>query len=173
MQYRDSSIATHYSKGVIAGVDSSNAVRIGPGPLGGVIDVVGDSATIDLHINAKGTGDINIGSSGQGVYLAGANARIGGFIYHTDTAVATPNFATTNAMVMETTHAITGVPAATPGATTNAFLLAHPHNLSTDCALVGAYVASTAGQVHCRFAKVSTLTVASATATISFLVFRQ
>jgi hypothetical protein len=172
MQYRDSSIATHYQRGVIAGVDSSNAVRIESGALGGSIDVVGDSATIDLYINAKGTGDLNLGSSGQGLYLAGSTVRFGGFLKVTDTGVATPNFATTNAMVMETTHTITGLPALTAGATTNAFIQAMGHNLSTDCALVGCYVGSTAGQAHCRFVKVSTLTVGASTATITFLVHR-
>lgn len=172
MQYRDSSIATHYQRGIIAGVESSNAVRLEASSLGGRIDVVGDSATIDLYIEAKGTGDLNIGSSGQGLYFAGSTTPFRGYIRVTDTAVATPNFNTTNAMVMETTHTITGLPAATLGGTTNAFIQAMPHNLSTDCALVNCYVGSTAGQAHCRFAKVSTLTVASATATISFLVTR-
>jgi hypothetical protein len=164
MQYRDSSIATHHGRGMVLGVDSSHGVKIEGGSTGGLIVPVGDDTDISISIQGKGAG---------GVFLGGSSSPFSGFLMATDTAVATPNFATTNAMVMETTHTITGLPAATAGATSNAFVLAHAHNLSTDCALVGAYVGSTAGQVHCRFAKVSTLTVGASTATISFLVVRR
>lgn len=172
MQYRDSSIATHTGRGVIAGHESSHGVRLEGGSTGGVVEAVGDDTDISLTVRAKGAGGVTVGSSGQAIFLAGSSTPFAGFQRVTDTGVATPNFATTNAMVMETTHTITGLPAATAGATTNVFVLANPHNLSTDCALLHTYVGSTAGQVHCRFAKVSTLTVASATATISFLAFR-
>ena len=161
MQYRDSSIATHYSRGIIAGVESSHGIKLEGGSTGAQISAVGDDANISLTLKGKGAG---------GVFLGDGTGAIAGFLRVTDTAVATPNFATTNAMVMETTHTITGLPAATAGATTNAFIQAMAHNLSTDCALVGVYVGSTAGQAHCRFAKVSTLTVGASTATISFLV---
>lgn len=164
MQYRDSSIATHYSKGVIASVDSSHGVRIEGGSTGALIEPVGDDANISISIKGKGTG---------AVFVGGSSSPFSGFLMHTDTAVATPNFNSTNLLVMETTHTIAGVPALTAGATTNAYVLAHPHNLSTDCALLYAYVASTADQVHCRFAKHSTLTVAASTATIDFLIIRR
>ena len=173
MEYRDSSIGTHYSRGIVAGVDSSHGVKIDGGSTGGAITAVGDDQHISLGIAPKGLGLLGLGSSGTNIFFAGSTSPFRGFVMVTDTAVATPNFATTNAMVMETTHAVTGVSAATAGATTNAFVLAHGHNLSTDCALVGAYVGSTAGQVHCRFIKCSTLTVGASTATISFLIVRQ
>ena len=161
MQYRDSSIGSHYTRGVVYGVDSSHGVKIEGGSTGGVISAAGDDTDISLTLKGKGAG---------GVFFGTSTSAIVGYLRVTDTAVATPNFATTNAMVMETTHTITGLPAATPGATTNAFITAMAHNLSTDCALVGVYVGSTAGQAHCRFAKVSTLSVSASTATISFLV---
>jgi hypothetical protein len=161
MFYRDSSLATHYSRGNAFGVDSSHGVKIEGGSTGGVIQAIGDDTDISITLKGKGAG---------GVFLGAGTGSIGGYLRVTDTAVATPNFATTNAMVMETTHTITGLPAATAGATTNAFITAMAHNLSTDCALVGVYVGSTAGQAHCRFAKVSTVTVSASTATISFLV---
>jgi hypothetical protein len=164
MIYRDSSIGTHYGKGVVAGVESSHGVKISGGSTGGVVEAVGDDTDISLLLKGKGAG---------GVFIGNSSSPFSGFLMHTDTAVATPNFATTNAMVMETTHVITGVPAATVGGTTNAFIVAMPHNLSTDCALVNAYIGSTATEVHCRFLKASTLSVGASTATISFLIVRR
>lgn len=190
---------THFQGDVLSNVDdSSHGVKLSGGSTGGLIEPCGDEANIALTIRGKGTGPlqlgstasvltiggsgtisigssggtVNLGSSGGPVFIAGSTVPFLGFMRFTDTAVATPNFATTNAMVMETTHIITGLPAATLGGTTNPYVLAVPHNLSTDCALLHAYVGSTAGDVHCRFAKVSTLTVAATTGTISFLVFR-
>jgi hypothetical protein len=164
---------THHQGDFTAHVGSSHGVRLSGGSTGGIVEAVGDDTNVSLTIRSQGVGPITIGSSGQSVAFSGSSSPFSGFLYHTDTAVATPNFATTNAMVMETTHAITGVPARTDGATTNAFVIAMPHNLSTDAALLHAYIGSTADQVHVRFAKVSTLTVASATATISFAILRR
>lgn len=161
MNYRDSSLATHHVRGMAFGVDSSHGVKVEGGSTGGVISAIGDDADISLTLKGKGAG---------GVFIGAGTAAISGYLRVTDTAVATPNFNSTNAMVMETTHTITGLPAATVGGTTNAFIQAMAHNLSTDCALVGVYVGSTAGQAHCRFLKASTLTVSASTATISFLV---
>lgn len=95
-----------------------------------------------------------------------------GFIRLTDTAVVTPNFATTNAMVMETTSALT-----TQGVTTASFMVsARGYDIgspSTDMIIVGAYVSrSTQGDVHCLLAKLSTLTVGASTATITYLISR-
>lgn len=174
MQFRSSnSKFTHFQGDVLSNIDdSSHGVKLSGGTTGGVVEAIGDETNIALTVRGKGSGNVTLGSSGASVFIAGSTTPFMGHIRFTDTAVATPNFATTNAMVMETTHVITGVPAATAGAATNAFVLAMPHNLSTDCALLHSYIGSTAGDVHCRFAKVSTLTVASATATISFLVTR-
>lgn len=182
MQFRSTNGKfTHFSGDVVSNVDdSSHGVKLSGGSTGGVIEPVGDETNIALTVRPKGTGpftlgssgDINLGSSGGSVFIAGSTTPLKGYIRVTDTAVATPNFNTTNAMVMETTHTITGLPAATLGGTTNAFIQAMPHNLSTDCALLYAYVGSTADQAHCRFVKVSTVTVAASTATISFLITR-
>lgn len=136
-----------------------------------VIGITADEITLTSTSVVLSSTEVFVGSSGAQVTVAGG-APFSGFIKFTDTAVATPNFATTNAMVMETTHTITGLAAQTLGGTTGWFVLPNPHNLSTDCALLHAWVGSTAGEVHCRFAKVSTLTVSASTATISFLVIR-
>lgn len=147
---------THYQGEVIAGTGSSHGVLIGGGSAGGRIEAVGDDANINLTLAGKGTGSILFGNS---------TSPFLGVQRYTDTAVATPDFNTTNAMVMETTHTLTGV-------TSSHFLIAHGRNLSTDCLLCAVYPASTAGQAHCRFVKVSTVTVAASTATIDFLAFR-
>src|SRR3990167_5598879 len=160
---------SHYQYDLTAHVGSSHGVRLSGGSTGGIVEAVGDDTNVSLTIRGQGTGAVTIGSSGANLFLGGSSVAYQGVLYATDTAVATPNFATTNAMVMETTHAITGLSSQTPGAIQTAFLQAMGHNLSTDCALVGCYIGSTATEVHCRFAKVSTVTVAASTATISFL----
>lgn len=162
----------HFQGDVVSNVGSSHGVILRGGSTGGLIEPAGDDTSISLTVQARNLGILYLGSSGAPVQVAGSTAPWQGFIRFTDTAVATPNFATTNAMVMETTHAITGVAAQTIGGAQGYFVLANPHNLSTDCALLHAYVASTADEVHCRFAKVSTVTVAATTATIGFLIVR-
>ena len=177
--------------------NSSHGVQLTGGSTGGIVTAAGDETNIALNVIPKGSGPlvlgaagnitigsgaanvtfgssgtILIGSSGASLQLGGSTTPFSGMIRFTDTAVATPNFATTNAMVMETTHTITGVSSQTLGAEARFYIIAQPHNLSTDCALVNCFVGSTGAEVHCRFAKVSTLSVAASTATISFLVFR-
>ena len=157
---------THFQGDVLSNIDdSSHGVKLSGGSTGGVVEPCGDETNIALTVRGKGSGPLTLGSSGSAVFTGGSTAPFLGFIRFTDTAVTTPNFATTNAMVMETTHTITGV-------NSSHFIIANGVNLSTDAALVNVYPASTAGEVHCRFAKVSTLTVASATATINFLAIR-
>ena len=185
---------THYGGDILSNTDdSSHGVHLTGGSTGGIVQPCGDEDNIALTVRAKGAGPLNlvssgtftltstqvdivsteigVGSSGAQVTIAGG-APFSGFVKFTDTAVATPDFNTTNAMVMETTHAITGVAANTLGGTTGWFVIANPHNLSTDCALLHAYVSDTATEIHCRFAKVSTVAVSASTATISFLVIR-
>ena len=162
---------THFSYDLTAHAGSSHGVRLSGGSTGGIVEAVGDDTNVSLTIRGQGTGRVTIGSSGQSVFFSGSTSGMSGWIRFTDTAVATPNFATTNAMVMETTHVITG--SGTAGEAGGSMVFANGVNLSTDCVIVGAYVSgSTADDVHVRFAKVSTVTVASATATINFLVFR-
>lgn len=182
-----SSHGIHLTGGSTGGVvqpcgdEADIALRLAPkgsGPLilgtagGGPISLLSSGALTltSTTVNLTST-TVNVGTSGAVVTVAGGSP-FSGFIKFTDTAVGTPNFATTNAMVMETTHVITGVTALTAGSTAGYFVLANGHNLSTDCALVGAYVGSTAGDVHCRFLKASTLSVGASTATISFLIVR-
>lgn len=183
MQVGGSGTITFGTAGGALQLGSSGAITIGASPSAiklsgsGTIDISSGGGAVNIATSGaitigSGAGTVNVGSSGGPVFIAGSTVPFLGFTRFTDTAVATPNFATTNAMVMETTHTITGLPAATLGGTTNAYIVAMPHNLSTDCALLHAFVGSTAEQAHCRFAKVSTLAVGATTATISFLVFR-
>lgn len=188
MEFRSTNVIgySHFQGDLVTNVGSSHGVQISGGSTGGSIFPVGDDANISLTIGSKGTGALNLGSTVAGapaalgsastgnvtigstnstVFISGSTAPFSGFLRMTDTAVATPNFATTNAMVMETTHAFAGL-------TTNYFLLAQPQNLSTDCLLAQVFVGSTAGEIHCRFVKVSTLAVSASTATISFLAIR-
>jgi len=156
---------THHGGAMVLGVDSSHGVELDGGSTGGFLRAIGDDANISLNLIPKGTGPLILGNSSTPVYLAGSTAPFLGPLRFTDTAVATPNFNTTNIMVMETTHVLTGaVPAW--------YVLAQARNLSTDCAYVGCYVGSTVGDVHCRFIKASTVTVSASTATIDFLVFK-
>ena len=166
MQFRSSnSKFTHFQGDVLSNIDdSSHGVKLSGGSTGGVIEPCGDDTAIALTIRAKGSGPLTLGSSGSAVFTGGSTAPFAGFIRQVS-SFATPNFATTNAMVMETTHAMTGIDS-------SCLMVVNGVNLSTDCALVNAYAASTAGQFHCRFAKVSTLTVAATTATIRILAVR-
>lgn len=171
---------THFTGDVSAQVGSSHGVRLSGGSTGGIVEAIGDDTDISLTLRGKGAGAVTIGAastiltlgtSGGQIRMGGSTAPFYGMIRFLDTAVATPNFATTNAMVMETTHAITGLSSATVNGSPY-FVLANAVNNSTDCALVGAFIGSTADQVHCRWLKASTLTVAASTATVNFLIFR-
>jgi hypothetical protein len=158
---------------------SSHGVQLSGGSTGGIVTAAGDEADVALNLVGKGTGAVIVSNSSSplvwggggitlstgGTFQIGSTAPFAGWIRISDTAVATPNFNTTNAMVMETTHAITGV-------NSSHFVDAQGVNLSTDCCLANAYPGSTAGQVHCRFLKVSTVTVAATTATIQFVITR-
>lgn len=174
----------HFHGDVVSNVSSgapfgsSHGVHLTGGTTGGVITAAGDEANVTLNVTGKGTAPVIIGNSSSPITLGGSTMTLssGSVVQVGSTApwagdfrqvssFATPNFATTNAMVMETTHVVTG-------ANSSHFIVANGANLSTDCALVGVYAGSTVGDVHCRFAKVSTLTVAAATATMRFLVTR-
>lgn len=166
MEYRNSSNSQHLRQGAAFGVDSSHGVQLSGGSTGGRVDAVGDDNNITLSLAGKGTGPTVVGNSSSPVFVGGSTAPFLGFIRASDTAVATPNFATTNAMVMETTHTLAGV-------NTSHFLIALPRNFSTDCALLNVFHGtSNAGEVHCRFLKASTLTVSATTGTIDFLAIR-
>ena len=180
----------HYQGDIISNVSSrtgfgqivsSHGVHLTGGSTGGIVTAAGDEANIALRISPKGTGPLVLGVSGAstvvwstlnsltvssgGNFQLGSTAPLAGIVRQSDTAVATPDFNTTNMMVMETTHTIAG-------ANSSCFLVANSPNLSTDCAIVGVFAASTAGQVHCRLMKTSTLAVAVTTATINFLMYR-
>jgi len=134
----------------------------------GALTIGGASTNLTL-----GSTLINIGSTTAVVQFSGSTAPFSGFLRFSDTAVATPNFNSTNMMVMETTHVLAGISTATVSGSPY-FLVANAVNVSTDCSLVGAFIGTTAAsnEVHCRWLKASTLTVAASTATVNFLVIR-
>jgi hypothetical protein len=71
MLYRSSTGGQHISGDITAGVGSSHGVQMSGGSTGGIIQAVGDDASISLNILAKGAGGITIGSSLQTVTIAG------------------------------------------------------------------------------------------------------
>ncbi len=211
MNYRSTN-ASGYRHGGHAGVfgsDEGYGIEFNPTSTGVAagpnIMPCGDDANIPFTIQAKGTGQLNVGSGGPlalastgamtigaastnltlgstlvnigsttaSVMFSGSTAPFSGFLRFSDTAVATPNFATTNIMVMETTHVLAGLSTATVNGSPY-FVIANAVNVSTDCSLVGAFIGTTAAsnEVHCRWIKASTLTVGASTATVNFLIVR-
>mgnify|MGYP001571671590 CR=1 FL=1 len=176
---------THFTGDVTAQVGSSHGVRLSGGSTGGIIESVGDDADVTLSISAKGAGGVVIGNSSNAITLGngstlltlgatGGQVRMGGstapfygMVRYTDTAVTTPTlFNDTDAgRVAETTHALTGV-------NSSHFIIAQSTNLPAAVTIAGAYPGSTAGDVHIRFAKGSTVAVAGTTCTVQFLAFR-
>jgi hypothetical protein len=158
---------------------SSHGVQLSGGSTGGIVTAAGDEANVTLNLTGKGTGAVIVSNSSSplvyggggitlstgGTFQIGSTAPFAGWIRFTDTAVSTPDFTSTNKMVIETTHAITGV-------NSSHFVDAQGVNLSTDCCLANSYPGSTVGEVHCRFIKVSTLAVTVTTATIQFVITR-
>jgi hypothetical protein len=158
----------HYQGDVASNVGSSHGVRLSGGSTGGIVEAVGDDTNVSLTIRSQGTGPITIGSSGQPVQISGSTSPFQGFIRFTSTGVATPNFNSTNLMVVESSVTITGV-------NSSHFVLAQFRNngiASTDMTLTNVRPTSTNNEVLFAFEKHSTVTVAASTATIDFLVFR-
>jgi len=71
MEYRNSGVNTHYGGGLVAGVDRNAGTEI----LGSTISVASDSATANLTVVAKGTGNIQLGDSSQTVSLGGSTTQ--------------------------------------------------------------------------------------------------
>lgn len=186
MEFRSTNDAySHYQGDLISNVseggpqNSSHGVQLTGGTTGAIVTAAGDKTNIPINFAGKGTAAVRVGNSSSPLILVsqsatfstgtvlqvGSTAPFAGFVRFTDTAVATPNFNTTNMMVMETTHVITGV-------NSSHFIVANGVNLSTDCVIAGAFAGSTAGDVHCRLLKASNAAVGASTATINFLVYR-
>src|SRR3990167_7564695 len=166
---------THFGGDVTAQVNSSHGVRLSGGSTGGIVEAVGDDTNVSLRIRAQGAANINIGNSSQPIIVStggtlqlGSTAPFAGFIRFTSTAISTPDFNTTNAMVIESSVTITGV-------NSSHFILgkfAHNGVASTDMTIGYVTTTSTANEVLIGFEKHSTVTVAASTATMDFLVFR-
>lgn len=159
---------THFQYDLTAHVGSSHGVRLSGGSTGGIVEAVGDDTNVSLTLRGQGSGGVVVGSSGQTVMIAGSTAPFLGLRRHTDTAVATPNFDSTNAMVIHSSVTISGV-------NSSHFILAQYRNngiASTDMTIANVRPTSTNDEVLIAFEKHSTVTVAASTATIDFLIFR-
>ena len=177
MEFRSTqSRYVHFQGDVISNVssggveNSSHGVHLTGGSTGGLILSAGDETDISLQVRGKGTGVLDVGSSGAPITLGGSTSLFRGLIFFQDTAVTLPDIASTDAGKSSgmTTHAIAGV-------TTNSVILANLRNdtNSTAIQLVSAYASrSTAGEVHCNFIKSDSIAFAATTGTINFAVFR-
>lgn len=76
MTDRRSSSGTHFQKEVIAGVDSSHAVRLDGGSTGGIVEAFGADTNISLNVRGKGTGRVVLGNSSQSVFASGDSAAL-------------------------------------------------------------------------------------------------
>lgn len=159
---------THFQFDVTAHAGSSHGVRLSGGSTGGIVEAVGDDTNVSLTIRGQGTGAVSVGSSGQTVFLAGSTAPFAGMFRAVSTAIATPNFNTTNAMVVESSYALAGV-------NSSHFVFAQFRNngiASTDMTICNVRPTSTNDEVVIGFEKHSTVTVAASTATVDFLIIR-
>ena len=178
MEYRSTSLIgyVHYQGEILSNVGSSHGIRLSGGSTGGIIEPYGDDANITLRVTAKGSGGVVLGganqqvviSSGGGELLVGSTAPFAGFVRFTSTAISTPDFNTTNAMVIGSSVTITG-------ANSSHFVIAQLRNngvTSTDMSILNPRTTSTANEVLFGMAKFSTVTVAASTATMDFLLIR-
>lgn len=65
MEYRNSGEATHFSKGLVAGVDGANGSMLSSN----MLQAVGDAAAIDLIVGPKGTGKLLLGGAASTISL--------------------------------------------------------------------------------------------------------
>lgn len=170
MQFRSSNGKfTHFQGDVLSNIDdSSHGVKLSGGSTGGMVESIGDETNIALTVRGKGNGPLTLGSTGAVVFMGGSTAPFGGFLRHTDTAVATPNFNSTNAMVVESSVTITGV-------NSGHFVIGRVRSngvASTDFTVGDFRTTSTGGEVLFTFTKHSTVTVSASTCQMDFLVFR-
>lgn len=159
-------------------INSSHGIQLTGGSTGGLVTAAGDEANVTLNVAAKGTANTRLGNSSSpviygttsvtlstgSVLQVGSTAPFAGFVRQVS-SFATPNFNTTNLMVIETSVTITG-------ANSSHTIIASGINLSTDCSPVGMYTTSTSGEILMRFAKVSTLTVSASSARMTFMLTR-
>lgn len=75
MEYRNPGNATHFSRGLAAGVESSNGVEIGGTSNAGTITAIGDTNVANLTITAKGTGALALGDSSNVVTISGSTTQ--------------------------------------------------------------------------------------------------
>lgn len=165
---------SHFQFDLTAHAGSSHGVRLSGGSTGGIVEAVGDDTNVSLMIRGQGTGAITLGSSAADVLVGGSTAPWEGFLRALDTAVSTPAlFNDTDAgRVAETTHVITGISSQTAGVLPTYYVNVYPANLPTGIAYAGAYVGSTANDVHVRLVKGTTAAIAGTTTTFSFLFTR-
>lgn len=124
MLYRDSSIATHYTRGVILSVESSHGVRVEGGSTGGIVEAVGDDSSIALVVQQKAGALLTLGSTSGSIQVGNSTTPLLAVqryvVQFTPAALAANTFA-------ESTITVTGL-------TTNASLVFTPRS-----AVTGAY----------------------------------
>lgn len=59
MEYRNSGEATHFGKGLAAGVDGTNGSML----TSNALQAIGDASAVDLELRPKGTGKLRLGST--------------------------------------------------------------------------------------------------------------
>ena len=197
MEFRSTNtMFVHYQGDILSNVSSegvgpsSHGVHLTGGSTGGIVQPCGDETNIALTVRAKGSGPLNLissgalnlggatstainlpstlvvlGTSGGQVQSGGSTAPFGGFIRTAISSFSTPAANTTNIMVVESTATFVGV-------TSSHYILGNSSNLSTSIALIG-LKCSSADEVRMSFIKASSLAIATGTtARISFLALR-
>lgn len=65
MEYRNSGEATHFGKGLAAGVDGTNGAMLSSN----ILQAIGDAAAVDLFLAPKGTGKVFLGGAASTVSI--------------------------------------------------------------------------------------------------------
>jgi hypothetical protein len=163
MLYRDSSIATHFGRGVIAGADSSHGIRLEGGSTGATIDPVGDDSDISLSIAPKGAGTCRINST---KFAFGGSTT-------TFTGIRRVRVDFTVPALSSAGSAVHGSSIALAGLTTNAVIMMQPR-VPLNSSVAGVTVqarCSTAGALHLTFSNNSLTTLSGSTMSAYALIF--
>lgn len=161
MNYRDSSIATHYTRGVIVGADSSHGVRLEGGSTGGVIEAVGDDANISLSVKQKGSGALQLGNGSTSPLLMIQRHRI-------DWTIGALSSAGTAGASVDSTVTLSG-------ATTNSIFVTQvlrPLNSTESTGLYVTVRCSTADELRVTTLNTGPSTLSGSTASIHVLQFK-
>lgn len=163
MNFRDSSIATHFTRGIIAGVDSSHGVKIEGGSTGGSIAAVGDDDDVSLSFAPKGLGTLRLNSTRTAI---GASTTTFTGIRRVRVDFTVPNLAANESAVHGSSLALAGL-------TTNSVIVLQPR-AALNSTITGVDVqarCSTAGALHLTFMNNSGTTLTGSTMSAYALIF--